>query len=449
MAPLVRKSLFRHIRPDTYQRAHHYVDTKVSQSSWDSNKLAVNTKFMALVWNISGGGAVGVIDVNKPGRLGASPALITGHKAAVNDVHFSPHNEHLLASCSDDATIKLWNIPEGGLTGNMTEAAVTLAGHTHKVGNIRFHPVASNILASSSQDQTMKIWDVQAVEQVKAIELGAYPTYFSWSPTGKTICIACKDKHQRLIDPRTEEIICKWQAHTGMKPVRVVYITEDRFITIGATRSASREMKMWSKEKLLAGETEPIAELEIDQGSSVLVPHFDADTGILYVGGKGDGNIRFYEIVDTKIHPISQFNSNEPQLTIEFAPKRSMDVMNAEIARVMKVCRSHIEPISFKVPRRVSGFHADLFPDCESGEPGLTGAAWLAGEDAEAPRMSMAPTDAPVEEKKVEEFVPEKTETHVETDAEKVVRLEAEVAALKKELAELKAQKPAEEAAQE
>ena len=38
---------------------------------------------------------------------------------------------------------------------------------------------------------------------------------------------------------------------------------------------------------------EPINNTEIDVSSGVIMPFYDEDTSIMYLAGKGDGNIRF------------------------------------------------------------------------------------------------------------------------------------------------------------
>lgn len=44
-----------------------------------------------------------------------------------------------------------------------------------------------------------------------------------------------------------------------------------------------------------------------------------------------------------------------PQYGAALLPKRSLDVMHAEIARLMVVTASAVVPVSFEVPRKVSG----------------------------------------------------------------------------------------------
>lgn len=88
----------------------------------------------------------------------------------------------------------------------------------------------------------------------------------------------------------------------------------------------------------------------IDSSSGILMPFYDADTRMVYVAGKGDGNIRYYEIVDEEpwIHYLSQYLSGSPQRGLGFMPKRGCDTARCEIFRFYKVGRH--APFFFFLP---------------------------------------------------------------------------------------------------
>lgn len=64
------------------------------------------------------------------------------------DIAWCPHNDNIIASCSEDTTVKVWVIPDEGLSAPLTEAEQTLNGHQKKVLSIEWNPVAENILLS-------------------------------------------------------------------------------------------------------------------------------------------------------------------------------------------------------------------------------------------------------------------------------------------------------------
>lgn len=91
---------------------------------------------------------------------------LKGHTRAVRDLDYGcPPGAVgvLLASCSSDLTIKLWNPADG------YKNIRTLQGHYHIVSAVRFIPNGS-LLASASKDMNIRLWDVTTGYCVKTIE---------------------------------------------------------------------------------------------------------------------------------------------------------------------------------------------------------------------------------------------------------------------------------------
>jgi hypothetical protein len=87
-------------------------------------------------------------------------ATLTGNTYGVTSVAFSPDGR-LLASGSDDRTIKLWEVASGSLVR-------TLSGHTSYVTSVAFSP-DGRLLASGSNDETIKLWDVASGSLVRTL----------------------------------------------------------------------------------------------------------------------------------------------------------------------------------------------------------------------------------------------------------------------------------------
>jgi coronin-2 len=131
----------------------------------------------------------------------------------------------------------------------------------------------------------------------------------------------------------------------------------------------------------------------VDCSSGLLIPYYDSDTKIVYVAGKGDGNIRYYEITDTDpyLHYLSEYKSSAPQRGLGFMPKRGLDVTKNEIFRFYKLHATGgiCEPISMIVPRKSEVFQEDIYPDALSGIPSLSCDEWLMGENRDPILISM------------------------------------------------------------
>lgn len=93
-------------------------------------------------------------------RLEADLPLIKGHAGPVVDFDFSPFNDNLLATASEDGTIKIWLIPEEGITQDVFDADAELRGHSKKIILSKFHPSADYTIASVGSDSTVRIWDI-------------------------------------------------------------------------------------------------------------------------------------------------------------------------------------------------------------------------------------------------------------------------------------------------
>ncbi|CAG0924938.1 unnamed protein product, partial [Notodromas monacha] len=85
------------------------------------------------------------------------------------------------------------------------------------------------------------------------------------------------------------------KCHDGSKASKVVYLGQSgRLATTGFSRYSDRQLAIWQENDL----SNPLRIEDIDSSSGVIFPFYDADTRILYLAGKGDGNIRYYEIVE-------------------------------------------------------------------------------------------------------------------------------------------------------
>jgi len=193
---------------------------------------------------------------------------------------------------------------------------------------------------------------------------------------------ASKDKKVRIVDPRANKIVAEKEVHQGIKGSRVVYLgTTNKFLTIGFSKTSERQYALWDPRSF----SEPIQTENIDTSAGILMPFYDNDTKVLFLAGKGDGNIRYYEITDDPkpIYYLTEFKSSTPQRGVAALPKRAVNVSECEIIRLYKISGDGklIEPISFQVPRRSDLFQDDLYPECISGEATLTASEWLGGRE--------------------------------------------------------------------
>mgnify|MGYP002712298191 CR=1 FL=1 len=165
--------------------------------------------------------------------------------------------------------------------------------------------------------------------------------------------------------------------------------SRNKIFTFGFSKTSERQYSIWDPSNL----DKPIHSENIDTASGILMPFYDDDTNMLYLAGKGDGNIRYYELVDEApyIYYLTEFKSNSPQRGMGFFPKLGMDLSSCEIARFLKVTANAVEPISFCVPRKSDIFQDDLYPPTFSGQPALSASQWLGGSNADPKKIEIKP----------------------------------------------------------
>nr|XP_060612677.1 coronin-6 isoform X3 [Anolis sagrei ordinatus] len=359
---VVRQSKFRHVFGQPVKADQMYEDIRVSKVTWDSGFCAVNPKFVAIIVESGGGGAFMVLPLHKTGRVDKNIPLVTGHTAPVLDIDWCPHNDNVIASASEDTTVMVWQIPDYIPTRNMTEPVVTLEGHSKRVGILTWHPTARNILLSAGGDNVLILWNVGTGEALLTLDdLHSDLIYnVCWNSNGSLLVTTCKDKRLRIIDPRKRLVVAK-------------------------------------------NFEEPIALQEMDTSNGVLLPFYDPDSSIVYLCGKGDSSIRYFEITDEApyVHYLSTYSSKEPQRGMGYMPKRGLDVSKCEIARFYKLHERKCEPITMTVPRKSDLFQDDLYPDTPGPEPALEADEWLSGKDAEPVLISLRDGYVPVKNREL------------------------------------------------
>ena len=256
----------------------------------------------------------------------------------------------------------------------------------------------------------------------------------------------------RVIDPRTGNVVHEVAAHDGPKTQRSVWAkNRNQIVTTGFSKKHERQLMVWDVNNL----AEPLHIEEIDSQSGVLMPFIDEDTNMLYLSGKGDGNIRYYELwnEETPITELDCFSSSTPAKGLCMMPKLACDVRSCELARIMKLEPNSITPISFKLPRKTSAneFQEDIYPPSSGPEAALTAADFFKGTNAPPKKVDMRPYwEGKVEDKTSGSTLKMSsaklvTEDDIKGLEKKVEEAEKALEKAKEELSELKKKKSEQE----
>jgi len=431
----VRQSKYRHVFAAAPRKEACWDGVKLTKNAWDSNFVCVNPQYVAISWQVGGGGAVAIVNVNTVTKLDKVP-LITGHKGPVLDLEFNPFNDNIIATVSEDCYGKVWVIPPN-FQGTLEKEAKELKGHQRKVGNVSWNPIAENVLATGSTDCTVKIWDITTGdEKLNWTGHGGIIQSLNWNYDGSLLTSFCRDYKLRVFDPRSSETVAAVDGHQGVKGGRAIWMGKhDKVFTVGFGKTSERQYSIYDSKNL---STPLLGPANLDNQAGQIIPFYDEDSDLVFMAGKGDGAIRYYEFEDKgdkpEVHFCSQFSSNDPTSAIGSMPKRGVDVNTNEIVKLFRVQGTKLEPLSFKVPRKSDLFQDDLFPDCRSDEPSLTAAEWFDGKSAKPKTKSLKGGF----EKKEQSSTPfQKSETEAPlSDAD----LKKENAELKKRVAYLEAE---------
>ncbi|MBL1179281.1 hypothetical protein [Pantanalinema sp. GBBB05] len=100
-----------------------------------TNQSSSNNKGFVKLWQLNG-------------RL---QATLTGHEQSISAIKFSPDSQRI-ATASADKTIKVWDLYGALIT--------SLWGHEDQINTIDFNPQNPQLLASGSNDSTLRLWNI-------------------------------------------------------------------------------------------------------------------------------------------------------------------------------------------------------------------------------------------------------------------------------------------------
>ncbi|NXD72643.1 COR2B protein, partial [Eolophus roseicapillus] len=366
--PQYRSSKFRNVYGKVASREHCFDGVPITKNVHDNHFCAVNASFLAIVTESAGGGSFLVIPIEQTGRIEPNYPKVCGHQGNVLDIKWNPFIENIIASCSEDTSVSSM------LRAGSCQLHAPPAFNIHSLGTVGRGWINHLWSREGIRDRCRAIGTIMVQGQLLCL-----PPASLLITTLLFLCPPCKQAIE-LYTTRAFHFPQAQQHCKNHRVNRVVFLgSTKRLLTTGVSRWNTRQIALWDQEDL----TMPLIEEEIDGLSGLLFPFYDADTHMLYLAGKGDGNIRYYEIGSEKpyLSYLMEFRSPAPQKGLGVMPKYGLDVSACEVFRFYKLItlKGLIEPISMIVPRRSETYQEDIYPMTPGTEPALTPDEWLSG----------------------------------------------------------------------
>jgi WD40 repeat protein/uncharacterized caspase-like protein len=190
------------------------------------------------VWEVASGREVKTLTVT---GASSNRVIDQGDMPAEGTFALS-HDRRLLASASNDRTVRLVDMP----SGNQLH---TLAGHAALIVRLAFSP-DGRLIASSSADNTSKLWDAASGRELHSVSLGAGKLFAggAFSPDGRQLASGGYDNTIKVWDALSGRELRTLGGHSG--PVSALDFSPDGKLLVSGSEDGSA--RVWSPQ---TGET--------------------------------------------------------------------------------------------------------------------------------------------------------------------------------------------------
>ena len=165
-------------------------------------------------------------------NTGRNAGILTGHTDQLYRVAYSDKAK-LTATCSNDQSIRLWNLETG------KEVRTLPSSSPIGFGSVCFSPDGKRLLAVGS-DATLRLWEVETGKELQRLKAKACCAGFS--PNGKRIVLGgYLDETVRIWDIESDKELRRYEGHTSFV-TSVVFFPDGKRI---ASASGDNTARIW------------------------------------------------------------------------------------------------------------------------------------------------------------------------------------------------------------
>ncbi|MDY3554938.1 protein kinase [Gemmata sp. JC717] len=217
--------------------------------------------------------------------------VLEGHTGWIQRVAFNPDGTRLL-SASDDRTLRYWDVKRGKLVA-------VLRGHSSEVNSGAFHidpGTGTALIASHASDDTVRLWDVWSAENDYALRgHGSYVYSAAFFPDGDRIASAGWDDTARVWDARTGKEVLKLEhGNIGIVSSVAVHPKGQLIATLGRKHndpSAVGGVRLWDAGTGKLLHVWPLSNADFRDSRVTFSPD-----GTLLAAGTPDGRVRLWDV---------------------------------------------------------------------------------------------------------------------------------------------------------
>jgi coronin-1B/1C/6 len=236
------------------------------------------------------------------------------------------------------------------LKSDIKEEQQKFSGHGKKVCLLSYHPCSEDIIASAAFDNTVNVWNIQNSQSYCKLNINENPLSLDWNYNGSLVGVSTKEKMIHVIDPRGSKINLSTKNGESTKPQKMGFLDSNYLFSAGVSKSNERQVKLFDMRNF----QEACGVVTLDTQTGTFMPYYDADTGLIFLPGRGEGNIKCCDFSNGSIKYATEYRSSVPQKGVAAFPKRAMNYNRCELARFAKLTLNTIEYLSFYFPKRVS-----------------------------------------------------------------------------------------------